>query len=76
MPRVIVQALKGRTVDQRRDLSRGLTDAVVSAFGVAADSVTVVIEEMELDNYAKGGVLEIDRLNAATSADSRGGSEG
>lgn len=61
MPRVIVQALEGRTLSQRRELCRGLTEAVVAAFGVPADSVTIVVQEMEPDNYAKGGVLELDR---------------
>jgi len=74
MPRVIVQALKGRTVDQRRELSRGITEAVVAAFGVPPTSVTIVIQEVDHENYAKAGVLEIDRVGAsASSAGASGG---
>jgi 4-oxalocrotonate tautomerase len=70
---VIVQALVGRTVEQRRQLSRGLTDAVVDAFGVSPTSVTVVIQEVELENYAKGGVLEVDRADTPTASARREG---
>ncbi|GAA5144959.1 hypothetical protein GCM10025768_01510 [Microbacterium pseudoresistens] len=60
MPRIIVQAKAGRTHEQKADLARSVTDAVVSSFGCTPASVTIVIEEIELTNFAKAGILDSD----------------
>ena len=65
MPRIIVQALKGRSLDQKRGLVRAITQAVVDNFNVQPDQVTIVIHETEHENYAKGGILNVDRAAAA-----------
>jgi 4-oxalocrotonate tautomerase len=61
MPRIIIQAFKGRTVEQKRELVRRITDATVEVFQVSPDTVTIRIEEGELENFAKAGLLAIDR---------------
>lgn len=61
MPRIIVQAVEGRTLEQKRDLVRALTDGVVEAFSVKPETVTVVIEEIRKDHMSKAGVLAVDR---------------
>jgi 4-oxalocrotonate tautomerase len=65
MPRVIIQARKGRTLAQKRGLVRALTDAVCANFDVRPDQVTIVIQEADEENYAKGGVLDVDRADVA-----------
>lgn len=61
MPRIIVQAVEGRSLEQKRHLVRAITDGVVEAFSVKPETVTVVIEEIRSDHFSKAGVLAIDR---------------
>ena len=62
MPRIIVQAISGRTVEQKRELARRLTDVVVDTWGVDPNTVTIRIEEVPPENFARAGVLAADRL--------------
>jgi len=57
MPRIIVQAVEGRTAEQKRALVRKITDAVVESYGVEPKTVTIVIEDIPRTNFAKAGVL-------------------
>jgi len=66
MPRIIVQAISGRTIEQKRDLARRLTDAVVEAWGVEPEIVTVRIEEVSPENFARAGLLAADRPAGGT----------
>jgi 4-oxalocrotonate tautomerase len=61
VPEVTIQLAEGRTLEQKRALVKGLTDAVVNACGVDAESVIVVIHENPKTDKAKGGVLFCDR---------------
>ncbi|MGP1675435.1 MAG: tautomerase family protein [Candidatus Limnocylindrales bacterium] len=61
MPRIKVEAIVGRSVEQKRDLARRLTDAVVEAWGVDPDIVTVRIEEVPPENFSRAGLLAADR---------------
>lgn len=61
MPEVIVYALAGRTLDQKRALVKDITDAVTKNFGASADAVTVQIVECPPTDKAKGGVLFSDK---------------
>ena len=57
MPEVVVYALEGRTLEQKRGLVKDITDAVVKNFGATADAVTVSIMETPKTDKGKGGVL-------------------
>lgn len=60
MPTVTV--LQGpRTVEMKRALIAGITDAFVDALGVPADSVQVWIQETQPDNWGQGGTLTADK---------------
>ena len=61
MPRIIVQAISGRSVEQKRELVRRLTEVTVEVFRVAPDTVTVRIEEVGPENFGRAGVLAVDR---------------
>ncbi|MBX6354848.1 MAG: tautomerase family protein [Micromonosporaceae bacterium] len=68
MPRIIVQAVEGRSLEQKRRLVRGITDSVVEAWSVAPETVTVVIEEIRREHFAKAGVLASDTAAKAAPA--------
>lgn len=57
MPEVVIYAIEGRTLDQKRGLVKDITDALVKNYGVKADAVTVSIMETPKTSKAKGGVL-------------------
>lgn len=61
MPEVVVYAVAGRTVAQKRALVKDISDAVVRHFGAPLDQVTVQIVECPPTDKAKGGVLFSDR---------------
>ena len=67
MPRIIIQAIEGRTVEQKRELARRVTDAVVETWHVEPDTVTVRIEEVPAENFARAGVLASDRATAVAA---------
>ena len=57
MPAVKVEMFTGRTMQQKRDLVRLVTDAVVQALDVKRAGVRVQIIEVERHHSAQGGVL-------------------
>ena len=60
MPTVTV--LQGaRSVELKRALVRGITDAFVDTLGVPADSVQVWIHETPADSWGQGGSLTADK---------------
>lgn len=61
MPEVIVYAVAGRSVEQKRALVKDISDAVVKNFNAPLDAVTVQIVECPPTDKAKGGVLFSDR---------------
>jgi 4-oxalocrotonate tautomerase len=69
MPRIIIQAFRGRTLEQKRELVRRITDVVVEVFEVEPDIVTIRIEEGEKENFARGGVLASDRGRVSSAVD-------
>ena len=60
MPIVTVDALEGRTVEQKRGLVKDITEAVMKNFDVGSEAVTVIIRDMEKKNFGKAGKLRID----------------
>lgn len=61
MPVVTVQMWTGRTVEQKRALTRAITDAMVTHANVKPDGLHVIIQEIPKENWARAGVLGIDR---------------
>jgi 4-oxalocrotonate tautomerase len=57
MPEVVVYALGGRSLDQKRGLMKDITDAVVKNYAVPAEAVVVTLVETEKQAKMKGGVL-------------------
>tara|TARA_B100000029_G_C17007304_1_gene753488 strand:- start:307 stop:471 length:165 start_codon:yes stop_codon:yes gene_type:complete len=53
--------LDGRTQEQKRELAKALTDAMVETCGAQREGTSVVIEEVTREHWAVGGVLVADR---------------
>ena len=60
MPILQVEILKGRTVEQKREMVRKVTDAVTETLNCPKEAVSIIIREMEWENFAKAGVLKVD----------------
>lgn len=56
MPRVRVEWLAIRTQEQREELARRITDAVMEVAHVRPEQVTVIFKEHQPTHLIKGGV--------------------
>ncbi len=61
MPFVVVHLWEGRSVDQKRRLAKAITDAMVEHADANPEALHVAIQEYSLDNWARNGVLGVDR---------------
>ncbi len=57
MPFVNVKMLEGRTAEQKKELVKAITAAMVNTCNAKADGTMVVIEDIPKDHWAKGGIL-------------------
>ena len=64
MPIMTVQMYDGRTLDQKRELVKEITDVVARVTGNSPEGVHVIIEEVKREHWANGGLLTPDRLAA------------
>jgi 4-oxalocrotonate tautomerase len=64
VPFVIVHMWEGRSVEQKRALARAITNAMVEHAGASPDALHVVIQEYPRENWARAGVLGVDRAEA------------
>ncbi|MCB2227401.1 MAG: 4-oxalocrotonate tautomerase family protein [Desulfarculaceae bacterium] len=56
MPHVNVRVTKGPlTTEEKQQIIAGMTEVLVDVLGKPRDSVSVVIEEIDTDNWGKGG---------------------
>ncbi|MHB8705700.1 MAG: 4-oxalocrotonate tautomerase [Coriobacteriia bacterium] len=60
MPIVHVHMYEGRTVEQKREMVKRVTEALVETVGAKPESVHIVISDMARHDYGDGGVLGID----------------
>ena len=60
MPIVTVQQ-SPRELEPKRQLVAGITQAFVDAYGLEPEAVQVFIDEVDHENWAKGGKLAVDR---------------
>jgi 4-oxalocrotonate tautomerase len=67
LPAIIVQAVVGRSLDQKRDLVRRITQAVVDSYGVAPEKVTIRFQDSQPEDFARAGVLVADSRATAES---------
>jgi len=60
MPILQVELLKGKTMEQKREMVKKVTDAVTESLKCPKEVVSIIIREMEWENFAKAGILKAD----------------
>lgn len=70
MPIIQFNLLEGRTVEQKRNLAKRVTETVVEVLGVKPESVRILIHEMGPYDFSVAGVPAADngKMPAATPA--------
>ncbi|MFN3133982.1 MAG: tautomerase family protein [Candidatus Kryptonium sp.] len=63
MPVLIIHMLSGRSSEMKRKLIKKVTDAVVESLNVKPESVRVIINEVDRENFAVAG-LPIEEYRA------------
>lgn len=61
MPILQVEILKGRTVEQKRAMAKKVTEAISETLNCPKDAVSIIIREMDTENFAKAGELYVDK---------------
>ncbi len=61
MPIVSINMKRGRTKDQKAQLVKEITEAIVRVLGSKAESVRIVIHEEPEENFAHSGKLLSDQ---------------
>ncbi|MBI2768058.1 MAG: 4-oxalocrotonate tautomerase [Burkholderiales bacterium] len=57
MPTLRVELMEGRTAEQKKNLVKALTQAVVDTLGSKAESVDVLLFDIKRGDWATGGEL-------------------
>jgi 4-oxalocrotonate tautomerase len=60
MPNITVQWYAGRTDQQKRELTKAITDAMVKIGKTTADHVHIVFQNVEKSNWGHNGKLASD----------------
>ena len=61
MPIVNIAILKGRTLAQKKELVKSVTEAVAKSVDVAPEKIWIKIDEMEKENFATAGTLQSEK---------------
>ncbi|MBB4571448.1 4-oxalocrotonate tautomerase [Rhizobium leucaenae] len=61
MPTIHLEMHPGRTIEQKRDFVRKVTQVTTETLACPTDSVDVLISEIPRDHWAKGGQLVADK---------------
>jgi len=56
MPIVTINILEGRSKDQKTNLIKNVSTAVMETLGAPSESVRVIINEMPVENYGIAGL--------------------
>lgn len=61
MPTLNIQLFEGRTVEQKREYAKALTEATVRVLGCGADAVEIIFQDVKKHDWASAGVLWSDQ---------------
>jgi 4-oxalocrotonate tautomerase len=61
MPHVLIFMRQGRTVEQKREMVKGLTEVLVRTIAAKPEQVSIVVNELSDQNLASNGLLLADR---------------
>jgi len=60
MPIVTIELIEGRSVEQKREMAKRITEAIVDVTKIPQDAVEVIFYDMKKEDYSKAGILAID----------------
>lgn len=60
MPLVTIKIIEGRSLEQKRQMAKDVTEAIARNIGCPEAAVQIVIDEMKEENLAQGGKLFCD----------------
>ncbi|MDI9494760.1 MAG: 2-hydroxymuconate tautomerase [Bacillota bacterium] len=60
MPIIQVDMLKGRTIEQKRQMVKEMTEVVSRTANCPKEAVRIIIREMEFENFGMSGQLRCD----------------
>ncbi|MCI1985494.1 MAG: 4-oxalocrotonate tautomerase [Lactobacillus sp.] len=60
MPLVHIDLIEGRSREQLRQMVQDVTEAIAKNTGAPKEHIHVVLNEMQKEHYAVGGVLKAD----------------
>lgn len=61
MPHIMIFMRQGRTVEQKREMVKGITEVMVRTIAAKPEQVSVIINELPDQNLAREGTLLSDR---------------
>jgi 4-oxalocrotonate tautomerase len=61
MPHLLIFMRQGRTVEQKRQMVKGLTEVLVRTIAAKPEQVSIVINELPDQNLASEGLLLADK---------------
>ena len=61
MPYITVEMLEGRSLEQKRELVKKITEVVSETIQVSPDKVFIFLEDIKKESYATAGKLLIDQ---------------
>jgi 4-oxalocrotonate tautomerase len=61
MPIVQIDMIEGRTVEQKREMVKKMTEVICQTANCPAEAVTIVIREATKHHIAKAGTLMSDK---------------
>ena len=61
MPIVQIDMIEGRTVEQKRQLVKKVTEAICETANCPAEAVTIIIRDAAKHHIAKAGILTLDK---------------
>ncbi len=64
MPTIHVEMFEGRTLEQKRELAKALTEATVKTLGSKPEGIDIIFTDIKKQDWATGGVLWSDRPDA------------
>ncbi len=73
MPFITVKLAEGRSLDQKRDFARAVTEKATEILNVKPEWVTVVFDEYSRDNWATAGELHSIKFGEGHGTQGTGG---
>ena len=60
MPIVTIELIEGRSVEQKREMAKKITETIVEITKIPNDAVEIIFHDLKRENYSKAGVLATD----------------